>query len=522
MMKRKVFLVLIVVFGIWTFPGTTPTAAAEPDITGLWYGSGVVFGVGSGTIRVSLVDSPDGLWAQTHIPAVGLFDQYLPAAIEETPDGTLVTFVAPGLLEMSGVLDGNFISGSLILFVYGTPYAGNWYIVKDTGEVRLPGEPPGPVCDDLSPLYCTGSAENCSELLPFLPEFGPGYLNYPLNGETWEDQYRSYATRDVMHLVKYAAGKVDCKAANWSYGNFAPLGLGDMSEADGSIPGTSIGNPGHPPGSHENGNDIDIAYYQLYAPDNVLRPVGVHCYGPFMDAFHLLGSPYALDVWRTALFIAYLSEHPRLRVIGVDGQIGAVLEDAFDALVELGWIDSDLRDSIPLIYEEVDTGMGWFYFHHHHMHVSMNPIYDLVSSSELKPDTLNTESQGQFVTAFIELYEGLDTTLINPETVALILDGHTILYAEPGHSEISDYNGNGVADLTVKFDRQAVLESIDNGMVEISIAGLMDVWFFQVSDTIRVIGQRPPNSNQEERSDRQHAPLVRPGPQGIQTHSGGF
>ena len=94
--------------------------------------------------------------------------------------------------------------------------------------------------------------------------------------------------KSMKELVKYAAGKVDCKAANWDYGNFAPLGLGDMSEADGSIPGTSTGNPGHPPGSHEHGFDIDIAYYQLYAPDNLLRAVGIHFYGPVMDAFHLL------------------------------------------------------------------------------------------------------------------------------------------------------------------------------------------------------------------------------------------
>jgi hypothetical protein len=153
----------------------------------------------------------------------------------------------------------------------------------------------------------------------------------------------------------------------------------------------------------------------------------------------------------------------------------------------------------------------------------MNPIYDMVASSDLEPDTLNTESQGQFVTAFIELHEGLDPTLINPETVALILDGHTILYAEPGHSEISDYNDNGVADFTVKFDRQTVLESIDEGMVELSITGVWDAWFFfQVSDTIRVIGPRPPGLNQQQRSDRQHVPLVRPGPRGIQAYSEGF
>jgi hypothetical protein len=105
------------------------------------------------------------------------------------------------------------------------------------------------------------------------------------------------------------------------------------------------------------------------------------------DAFHLLGEPYALDVWRTALFIATLFEHPRIRVVGVDGRIGPLLDNAFDELVSLGWIDFEPRESIELAFEVSDTGLGWFLFHHHHMQVSLKPVRDLEASVVLKTTT---------------------------------------------------------------------------------------------------------------------------------------
>ena len=83
-------------------------------------------------------------------------------------------------------------------------------------------------------------------LVPFDPDTGYGYWDYPLNGETETNQYRSYVRRDVMMLVKYAAAMTACQSEGWSFGNGGPLGLGDMSEADGAIPGTSVGSPGHP------------------------------------------------------------------------------------------------------------------------------------------------------------------------------------------------------------------------------------------------------------------------------------
>jgi hypothetical protein len=341
--------------------------------------------------------------------------------------------------------------------------------------MSLPAPDPGIPCGDLPSLYTIGDADDCVELLPFDPDFGDGYIDYPVNGETWDNQYRSYARRDLIQLVKYATAKVECMTSDWDYWDFAPLGLVDMSESDGSIPGTSVGYPGHPPGTHENGNDIDLAYYQVYTPDNSPRSIGEHFDG-YTDAFHLTEEPLGLDPWRTALFISYLSEHPHVRVIGVDGQVGLIIDEALDELVSMGWIDAEHRESIPLAYEVENQGYGWYYFHHHHMHISMKPLYDIVSEVDIHPETLNLKSQGKYVTSYIELHEGLDINQLDISTVKLVVDGHTAVSVS--HASVSDYNNNGIPDLTLKFDRQLVTEAIDTGTVEVAITGAYYSYYY--------------------------------------------
>ena len=248
-----------------------------------------------------------------------------------------------------------------------------------------PGPGPGPSCPNLPTKDCVQDPAYCGELLPFEPVMGPGYDNYPLNGETLNNQYRSYARRDLQMLVKWATAYVDCKAADWDTGNGFPLGLGDMSEADGSIPGTSCGSPGHPPGTHEDGYDIDIAYYQnslTGQPNNYLRAICDYTING-ANQYHCVSEPYMMDVWRSALFIGALFSSPRTRVIGVDGMVGSTLSKALDVLCDQGWVpaqgcepaNQDLACEVEsgvdggLCWEE--NGSGWFYHHHHPLHLSL-------------------------------------------------------------------------------------------------------------------------------------------------------
>jgi len=152
-------------------------------------------------------------------------------------------------------------------------------------------------------------------------------------------------------------------------GHGAPIGLIDMSERDGSIPGTSEGAPGHPPGTHTDGYDIDVAYFQDGSEDNAPRSVCAH-HVDGRDAYHCVDDPHLLDPWRTALFVGALAEHGKVRLVGVDGRVGPRVESAMATLCAEGWIDPVACFEFPLAWEEEDRGRGLYLFHHHHMHVS--------------------------------------------------------------------------------------------------------------------------------------------------------
>ena len=206
----------------------------------------------------------------------------------------------------------------------------------------------------------------CGALSVFEPRSSPAYDDYPVNGELHGLEYRSYLSAPLIAIVQEAAAQVRVIAAGWSSGHGAPIGLGDMSECDGSIPGTLVGAPAHPVGSHTDGLDIDIAYFQTGTPDNRLRSVCVSVVDG-VDQRRCTEPPDLLDVARTALFVDALASSGAVRVIGVDGAIGPLVEAALESLCDQG---VTACAAVPLAYETSDTGLGWFTGHHHHMHVS--------------------------------------------------------------------------------------------------------------------------------------------------------
>jgi hypothetical protein len=217
---------------------------------------------------------------------------------------------------------------------------------------------PGPDCPDLPPVLCDGLDGACDELIQFDPLQDEGYFD-ALYGGAPPDDARNWASRHVVHAVQYAAAFVACKAAGWEAGNGGPLGLGDMSMEDGSAPS------GHPASTFEGGVDMNTAYYQDGTEDNGFRDIcdregQQHCVAP----------PHLLDAWRTALFIGALHDATDLRVIGVDGQVGLVVDEKLAWLCANGWLDNGACEADKLAYEVEDTGAGWFLFHYHRMHVS--------------------------------------------------------------------------------------------------------------------------------------------------------
>ena len=110
----------------------------------------------------------------------------------------------------------------------------------------------------------------------------------------------------------------------------------------------------------------------------------------------------------------------------------------------------------------------------------------------IDPEILNLRSKGKWITVYIELPGGYYANEIDVSTV--VLNG--TVPAEQGPTAIDDYDGDGVPDLMVKFDRAAVQQYILNSVdltehfieVTLTVTGYLDDGTpFQGNDTIRVV-----------------------------------
>jgi|GEM_PF-5686273 len=104
---------------------------------------------------------------------------------------------------------------------------------------------------------------------------------------------------------------------------------------------------------------------------------------------------------------------------------------------------------------------------------------------DIAPKTLNLRSKGKWITAHIELPEGMDPAAIDRTT--LLLNGVVPAAAKPWC--ITDYDSDGIADLMVKFPRVAVQATLIVGdAVPVVITGdLTDGTSFIGSTEIRAI-----------------------------------
>jgi hypothetical protein len=107
---------------------------------------------------------------------------------------------------------------------------------------------------------------------------------------------------------------------------------------------------------------------------------------------------------------------------------------------------------------------------------------------DLDPDTMNLQAKLKAATAYIELGEGYDVAQIDVETVRLA----GVIPAERHPTTVGDHDGDGVPDLMVKFDWQAVVAYLEGtlGEVQLTVNGeLLDGTLFEVSDTVTVIDE---------------------------------
>jgi len=99
---------------------------------------------------------------------------------------------------------------------------------------------------------------------------------------------------------------------------------------------------------------------------------------------------------------------------------------------------------------------------------------------DIEPDTLNLESKGRWITAFIQLPEDYNITDIDPNSIFLENE------IKPDRFWLTEEGDVAVA----KFGREEIQSILDIGDVELTITGrLTDGTLFEATDTIKVVGK---------------------------------
>jgi hypothetical protein len=111
----------------------------------------------------------------------------------------------------------------------------------------------------------------------------------------------------------------------------------------------------------------------------------------------------------------------------------------------------------------------------------------------VNPNTLNLESKGKWITAYIELPKGYSVADINRTTILLngTIPVDPFWVNKTLESVIGDYDNDTIPDLMVKFDRASVSgyilsKNITYGNVTLTITGMVADMPFEGSCVIRV------------------------------------
>jgi hypothetical protein len=198
---------------------------------------------------------------------------------------------------------------------------------------------------------------------------------------------------------------------------------------------------------------------------------------------HVEGSPilqsYNLNTWYKIRTVFSISS--RMYSVWINDEFkGTFLEgNVYDpSLIEAFGLASDHAQQI-CYFDDVKV-----------FEVSLPEV--IPATTDIDPDTLNLQSKGKWITAYIELPEGSDVSDINVSTVML----NDTVPAELCPTAVGDYDGDGIPDLKVKFNRAEVISYILDNVditerfttITLAITGkLNDGILFQGSGTIRII-----------------------------------
>ncbi len=143
---------------------------------------------------------------------------------------------------------------------------------------------------------------------------------------------------------------------------------------------------------------------------------------------------------------------------------------------------------------------------------------------DIDPDTLNPESQGKFVMAYIELPEGYDVADIDVSTVTLEVEdiGGSSVAASPSPTAVGDEDGDGIPDRMVKFSREAVVALLDGrtGDITFRVKGEVSGSPFEGTDTRRVLDSQGGAEDAQPAAPQVPSPLPSAPPVGYEVQPG--
>jgi hypothetical protein len=118
-----------------------------------------------------------------------------------------------------------------------------------------------------------------------------------------------------------------------------------------------------------------------------------------------------------------------------------VFEPASTTFINIGEIEATVE--INNVEYAIPAGNEWF-----------------TPSLKLEPNTLNLKSNGNYITAFIELPSSHDINEVEISSITLQVAGCSYSVDLSAAINIGDYNGNGISDLIIKFQRQPVVNNL--------------------------------------------------------------
>jgi len=211
----------------------------------------------------------------------------------------------------------------------------------DAGEAGADGDAGGSDAGGPCGTW-TCSGNDCLDLVQMPGSDDPASAQALADGYfiATESRY-AYIRKDLSMLLAWAT----CRMKE-QYPDIAPLGLYDMSQADGETPGTDEGQPRHPPTTFTQGTEFATAYYQTDGDNGMQNICGdgsdestCGTAGTYNDGFHCTTNDTIVDVPKQASFLKLLAEHPDFKVVGVEESVGPALATSGEAVAYgVGWV----------------------------------------------------------------------------------------------------------------------------------------------------------------------------------------